>query len=267
MSRRGSVRFVRPRHPLFRGSQPVKWTSVPCGIGGCGRTPSSGFSERPTRSSRHPANISPTRRRSRTSRRVRALAGSARCVLEDALAILGPQEVALQFEGLVVRRSAGRSRSIGIRSRLPEKRVKPHCGFVGRDAGTGPLGFGASQARRAAYSTQILRYSYYNPHRADPGHLLAIRAPPSSAQLIRVNLVSARNLPYLTFSGTLGVATRFLTSTVIGHCRFFASPLPSQGSEYTSFVLPNYSTTGVHFVCFGNMEADIEFASRTTDTV
>ena len=135
MSRRGSVRFVRPRHPLFRGSQPVKWTSVPCGIGGCGRTPSSGFSERPTRSSRHPAKMSPTRRRSRTSRRVRALASSARGVLEDALAILGPQEVALRFEGLVVRQSAGRSRSIGILSRLPQKTCQTTPQFLGRVAG------------------------------------------------------------------------------------------------------------------------------------
>ena len=53
------------------------------------------------RSSHHLASVAPERRRSPVT---------PQDALEDALAILGPQDVALQFEDLVARRSAGRSR-------------------------------------------------------------------------------------------------------------------------------------------------------------
>ena len=59
--------------------------------------------------------------------------------LEDALAILGPQDVALQFEGLVAVEARAVADSTRVLSRLPRKRVKPHRDFrTGLpDAGTG----------------------------------------------------------------------------------------------------------------------------------
>ena len=121
------------------------------------------FSEWPTRSSRHPARVSPARRwvevvtREEPARRLRP------CLLENPLATptLDPQDVAVQFDGLVVHGDAGATDPQGLYPDCPGN-VSNHTMTFGqghRMPPPDPPGFGASRARGAADCKQILRFT------------------------------------------------------------------------------------------------------------
>ena len=68
------------------------------------------FSEWPMRSSHHLDSVGADGQMVEGVMQRRHSPVTSQGALKDSLAILGPQDVGLQFEGLVARRSAGRSR-------------------------------------------------------------------------------------------------------------------------------------------------------------